>query len=174
MAFKFSCEHCKAIIVVKYLGTGDIVKCPHCNNTMAVPQDKILTDVPSNVLTTVMDPEIAPTVGSSSVGINSIDHSEARFKTLLGYGEFLSVLGWIVLGIAGLLILVGLVTINDNGSFLGRSVYGLISLGALSILIGIILLIWGQIITCFVSIEANTRATNEILEKRLKSLELVK
>lgn len=83
-----------------------------------------------------------------------------QFSTLLGFGKFISGFGSIiiVLGIVG--ILGGLISGED---FLG---YSIASAGAILVLIGIGMTVNGQLISCFVSIERNTRMTYEMLKNR--------
>ena len=79
------------------------------------------------------------------------------FKTLLGFGKFISGLGWVlvVLGLFG--ILSGLVT---SGPARILAVIG----GIYVITYGILIVASGQAISCFVAIERNTRLTYKLLK----------
>lgn len=82
-----------------------------------------------------------------------------QFKTLLGYGKFISVIGWIVI-IIGIIAIIGGFA---SGSEVGVGVAG----GSLIfIILGIGMVASGQLISCFVSIERNTRATYELLKQK--------
>lgn len=84
-----------------------------------------------------------------------------QFKTLLGYGKFISGLGWIV-------IIIGIIAII--GGFASGSEVGVgVAVGSLIfIILGIGMVASGQLISCFVSIERNTRATYELLKQNQK------
>jgi len=84
-----------------------------------------------------------------------------KFKTLLGYGKFISGFGWlmILLGIGGVLMpLLGLV-------FTGGTTILLLGCFAL-IAFGLPFIISGQLISCFVEIEKNTRLTYQFLKNQ--------
>jgi hypothetical protein len=82
-----------------------------------------------------------------------------EFKTLLGYGKFISGVGWIVIILGVIGILAGISIGDDEG--------WLIAGGALfTALAGLGLVVSGQLVSCFVSIEKNTRVTNEILQQK--------
>ena len=84
-----------------------------------------------------------------------------KFVTLQGYGKFISGFGWLVIAI-------GIVILAVGTSAFGLAI-GVIS-GAIAILAGISYVAFGQIISCFVSIEKNTRNTYELLRQmNLKS-----
>ena len=88
-----------------------------------------------------------------------------HFKTLLGYRKLISVLGWIwiILCIGGVVIglLAGLSGVHEGWLIMGGSFF--------SVLFGIGMVASGQLISCFVAIEKNTRATNELLQTRINS-----
>ena len=79
-----------------------------------------------------------------------------KFVTLQGYGKFISGFGWLVIAI-------GIVILAVGTSAFGLAI-GVIS-GAIAILAGISYVAFGQIISCFVSIEKNTRNTAELLRQ---------
>jgi hypothetical protein len=84
-----------------------------------------------------------------------------QFRVLLGYGKAISSLGWIVvlMGIIGFII--GLANLGHGPGIL------LLAGGIIISIFGLIIVASGQIISCFVSIERNTRATQETIEKYL-------
>lgn len=84
--------------------------------------------------------------------------ADNHFKTLSGYGMFLSGFGWFV-------IVLGIVMVIALSNKLGLG--GSIILCAVSVLSGIGFVVSGQVVSCFVAIEKNTRTTNELL-KNLK------
>ena len=87
------------------------------------------------------------------------------FKTLLGCGKFISGFGWVivVLGIVGMFGIFGGVIGAEE---LGCSIIGAIAAGMLSVIMGIGIVAIGQLITCFVSIERNTRLTYEGIKNK--------
>ncbi len=84
---------------------------------------------------------------------------KSHFKTLLAYGNFTSGFGWVIifLGIIG--IIGGLASGKDIG-------FGIAVGGIFIILSGLSMIILGQLISCFVSIERNTRVTYELLQAK--------
>jgi len=82
-----------------------------------------------------------------------------QFKTLLGYGKFISGFGWFVVIIGIITIIGGLVSGNEAG-------FGIAGGALVLIILGISMVISGQVISCFVSIEKNTRATYELLKEK--------
>jgi len=81
-----------------------------------------------------------------------------QFKTLLSYGKFISGFGWFI-GILGAIAIIGGLMSGEEAGF------G-IALGALLlVVIGIMMVVSGQLISCFVSIEKNTRTTYELLQR---------
>ncbi len=83
---------------------------------------------------------------------------KTKFVTLLGYGKFISGAGWFMIVCAALIFLAGVASSDDTkimfmiiGSFILAST-------------GLIFVVSGQVISCFVSIEKNTRATSEMLK----------
>lgn len=97
---------------------------------------------------------------------------ENRFKSLLGYGKFLSGLGWVILIIGILLLVFSILLLSDSS---GRS-EALINMGGLLLslvlsLSGISMVIFGQTVSCFVAIEKNTRATYEMFKSQKEVVE---
>lgn len=82
-----------------------------------------------------------------------------HFKTLLGYGKLISGLGWAVVILGIITIIAGLSKAEDAWDIVAiRNI--------IIIILGFGMAISGQVISCFVSIERNTRATYEILKKQ--------
>lgn len=89
---------------------------------------------------------------------NKTSSTILRFKTLLGLGQFVTILGWIIF-IAGIIaIVIGIATLKENS--------GTITLigGIAGLINGVLIVAIGQIISCFVSIEHNTYETADILK----------
>jgi cytochrome c biogenesis protein CcdA len=90
----------------------------------------------------------------------SISQAPTRFNTLLGIGKFIAGFGWLV-------VIVGIVALIFGISKLDESM-GITSLigGFSFIVLGIVSVAYGQLIECFVSIEKNTKETNELLKEK--------
>ena len=97
--------------------------------------------------------------GESVVGAKEVSTASYEFKTLLGYGKLVSGLGWVVvlLGLFG--IIAGLGSGHNGGFLLAGGAF-------IACLIGLGMVAAGQLISCFVSIEKNTRTTYEILNRK--------
>ena len=94
---------------------------------------------------------------SNSASNETAKASKTKFKTLLGYGKFLSGFGWIISIFSLIMIIVGF----TSGEAIG------IPIALMSILLlisSILIVVIGQLISCFVAIEKNTRNTYELLE----------
>ncbi len=89
--------------------------------------------------------------------METIATENQRYKTLLTFGKFFSLVGWIVVAIGGIMFLVGLGQLGQRNIF-GGGAMGLVT-GLLIAVYGIMLVASGQGISCFVSIENNTHAT---------------
>ena len=85
--------------------------------------------------------------------------SSFDFKTLLGFGKFISGCGWIVLIFGVLAILVGIGSGEDEGFLLAGG-------ALLAVLMGLGMVAFGQLISCFVAIEKNTRGAYKILKQQ--------
>lgn len=91
--------------------------------------------------------------------------NNSRFKTLLALGKTLSTVGWVIVGFAGLTLLLSLASCTSGNKFEGT--IGFI-IGILTAGFGYLVVANGQIISCFVSMEDNTHKTVELLNE-LKS-----
>ena len=84
-----------------------------------------------------------------------------RSRTLLVYGKIVSAVGWLVL-VAGLVIFM-----ISSGMIEHVNAHPIMTpISLLMILIGIAMIVSGQLISCFVSIEKNTRYTYELLKQK--------
>lgn len=96
---------------------------------------------------------------SHSTNSNVEINTDYKFRTLLGYAKFVAAFGWGIAIIGVVLILIGFNNIESTGFF---AIFG----GIITLAMGIGLVANGQLISCFVSIERNTRKTNELLTKK--------
>ncbi len=108
-----------------------------------------------------IDDKVCPKCGADVSEIEEEQEEfkeEYHFKTLLGLGKFISGLGWIVAAVAIIAIIAGLASGEEEGYVIaGGSVLGIIS--------GIIMVVLGQLVSCFVAIEKNTRTTCELIKQ---------
>lgn len=91
--------------------------------------------------------------------------NNSRFKSLLALGRTITIIGWVIVGFAGLTLLLSLASCTSGNKFEGT--IGFI-IGILTAGFGYLVVANGQIISCFVSIEDNTHKTVEQLNE-LKS-----
>lgn len=84
-----------------------------------------------------------------------------RFKGLLGLGQFISVVGWVVLIFSIIFIIVGITSVSTRGTLWAIEIGG----GIIGFLNSILFIAIGQIISCFVSIEYNTWETTDLLKR---------
>jgi hypothetical protein len=82
------------------------------------------------------------------------------FRTLLGYGQLMAGCGWFLVILAALVVVIALAG-GGIGLFAG------IASSVALVIAGISFVVSGQIISCFVSIERNTRESSALL-KQLK------
>ncbi|MCJ7651499.1 MAG: hypothetical protein MUP85_23070 [Candidatus Lokiarchaeota archaeon] len=92
---------------------------------------------------------------------SSSDISNLRFNTLLNLGQIVSVFGWIVVSASLIFCIVGIVAFESLGAIVIIS-------GVIALINGILVVAIGHLISCFVSIEANTYRTNYLLEQLIK------
>ncbi len=90
-----------------------------------------------------------------------------RSRTLLVYGKVVSAIGWVVTAI-GIFITSAGISELSAGIIREYTLLQLILTAAsfLGMLIGIGMILFGQSISCFVSIEKNTRYTYELLKQK--------
>ena len=110
-----------------------------------------------------IDDRICPKCGADISEIEEEEQEEFKeeyqFKTLLGYGKFISGFGWLVVILSVLAIIIGLASGGEEAfTVAGGAIF--------VIILGIGMVISGQVISCFVSIEKNTRATYELLKEK--------
>ncbi len=89
----------------------------------------------------------------------------SKFATLLGYGKFMSGAGWVLIIIAALIFLARVAS-SDNEITIMFAIMG----SFVSALTGFLLVVSGQAISCFVSIEKNTRLTSELLKEQNQTI----
>ena len=92
-------------------------------------------------------------------GVSNAYRETYQFKTLLGYGKFISGLGWFIVFLGIIAIIAGIASRQTTGF---AAAIG----GVITALMGISFIVSGQVVSCFVSIEKNTRETYEILKAR--------
>jgi len=101
------------------------------------------------------------------------DFDKHRFRTLLGFGKFFSLLGWVIVFGGAFLVSLGM------GQFGLRSGMGggiiptgpaMLVFGVGLILYGFVMVASGQFISCFVSLESNTYVTKLLQQNILKTL----
>ena len=91
----------------------------------------------------------------------TVNGFEYNFKSLLAYGRTISGVGWVAVVVGGISLLVGSVKSIDNNEF---GVLGLMG-GLLIGIFGFLIVTMGQMISCFVTIEKNTRGSYELLKE---------
>ncbi|MGB3976450.1 MAG: hypothetical protein WBM02_11980 [bacterium] len=158
MAYKFSCSNCDSTIITQFLKKGEVAECKTCGTTVTVPEDAQLvnSNEPINISNRREEDKV----------FSSYHETSYEFKTLLGYGSFFVVLGW--LGIIGGIIAFAAITANTPRYIdFEKALFSGFAVGAPIVIAGIMLIAFGQMIICFVSIERNTRATNDILRSML-------
>lgn len=89
----------------------------------------------------------------------SLADTKTEFKALLGFGKLTSFAGWVGAGLGILLVLAGIVMADQ--AILVRAVLAVG--GAVMTTTGFGMVCFGQLISCFVMVERNTRATAEAI-----------
>jgi hypothetical protein len=90
MARKFACGSCGADVIVKYLKSGEIAKCPHCGEGMPVPPDAEVVDDPTGSFRAPVSP--APAAASRG-GSGDTPYSGLQF--MASFFKFLAVIALI-------------------------------------------------------------------------------
>lgn len=88
-----------------------------------------------------------------------------RFKTLLSISKFISGVGWVLVGLGVLLAVVGLFGGGTFDQGLMGFLVGLAA-GLYVSVSGLMMVASGQLFSCFVAIERNTRSVSELLDAR--------
>ena len=91
--------------------------------------------------------------------------ADRRFGTLRGYSNLVAGIGWVVVILGVVLAVVGVGVADTLGP---TGVVAGVAAGIVIVVMGIGLVASGQVITCFVAIEENTRATYDLLQRRSK------
>lgn len=113
-----------------------------------------------------IDDKVCPKCGADVSKIEEKQEEfkeEHQFKTLLRLGEFISALGLILVVAAIIAIIAGLIAGLAGGEEGGYAIAGSSVLGIVS---GIIMVVLGQLVSCFVAIEKNTRTTYELIKQQ--------
>jgi predicted phage tail protein len=126
---------------------SDASACPHCK----FPRDE--TKIPE--WTSIADKVELPDDATS----DKPGEKSEKFKTLKLYGTVFSGLGWIIAISAAVAVFIALV---EGVIVVAASALPFVPLG-ISMVLG------GQLISCFVSIEENTRRTFELLQQNKKT-----
>ena len=87
--------------------------------------------------------------------------TKGRFSTLLGVGQFVAIIGWLITIGGGVTFIAGIAA-NKAASLI--TVIG----GIAAVAIGLLIVATGQSIACFVSIEKNTYETNKAIKSFIK------
>lgn len=94
-----------------------------------------------------------------------VELASNNFKTLLWLGELISGVGWIAVLIGGVGLLFGFSELSESTSMGMGDLLVLVS-SAIPVALGLLLAAVGQLISCFVAIEHNTRSVFELLKTR--------
>lgn len=163
MGVKFKCMHCSNYVISGYLQPGDSLNCPFCKKEVIVPENLFETNEESNILRALKGEEIVSNaaddqliMGENQKNANTTGRVVIKFKTLLAYGKTISVLGWLMVVIG--IILAFAVFIEQN--------IWLVPSAIIVVIMGIAIVAYGQLISCFIAIENNTRATYEMMHKQ--------
>jgi hypothetical protein len=162
MSLKFNCPECNQKVITKHLAISNSLNCPYCRKEIKIPSNAQETDEPSNILSAMKEGTIGPVptvngLSSSSSTNEQMPIVDSQFNTLLSFGQTISFIGWIMVGIG---IILGLLIVKIG-------VFSLIA-GVLVAALGIVIVAYGQTISCFVAIARNTRATYEVLLKGVR------
>ena len=101
--------------------------------------------------------EISKLKSETSGKGNEIQNISSSFKTLLGIGKFISGFGWFLCAAAVIAFFIGFTDVEDQARA------ALLGGGIIVFIYALLIVAFGQLISCFVSIEKNTRATYKIL-----------
>ena len=120
--------------------------------------------------------KICPNCGENLEGIeeNMEDYDEIKvpfhFRTLLTFGYIISIVGWLLI-IGGVLLLIK--SISSSSSFESSALvpgYSSFIMSVVFIFLGFLTVANGELLSCFVTIEKNSRETNNILWIKLNSI----
>jgi hypothetical protein len=98
-----------------------------------------------------------------------------KYPALSSLSSLARVIGWIAVAVAGIMALIGLVEIssglnqNNNNPFAVYSGVVLLSTGGSLFILGLILVLIGEVIHVFIDIEANTAETANLLRSHGKA-----
>ena len=86
----------------------------------------------------------------------NITYANSRFKALLNYGATMAVVGWILVVVGGIMCFMGFTGCLASDPFAKLSGMMSFSIGVLVAIIGFLIVVNGEAVLCFVSIENNT------------------
>jgi hypothetical protein len=163
MGLQFRCPSCGSSITTNFTKPGDTVKCPDCSMKTSVPEDSVKVEGTGKPFgsDSVLETTPLPTGGSIEEKSDSNGGSK-DYSTLLTLSKLSSFLGWVVVVIGILMFFGGMVS---GWSFLAVSLPGI----GVSIL-GILVVAFGQTISCFVDTERHARASSETLKEILAKM----
>lgn len=87
---------------------------------------------------------------------------ESKYGTLNTIGKIISFIGWVIFGLSIFYFILFTGNIPDDA---GLAVIPVAFGSVLGVVFGLLVVAQGQVITCFVSIEENTRETVELLRE---------
>jgi hypothetical protein len=162
ISLEFVCPSCNETVDLRrdsYMELPKIgrdVECPHCHESVTIPQSaETVTD--SGTRSTTVDGKTTSVVGSVDTSSSTSDYS-----TLLTLGKLNSGLGWVVVVVGIVMFVVGLF------SGFGFLVFSLPGIGVSILGIGVVA--FGQVISCFVDTERHTRDSSETLKQILEKM----
>jgi hypothetical protein len=94
---------------------------------------------------------------------------EHRFKTLLSISKFISGVGWVIVGLGALAGVIGVIAAMSLPPPLEEAVFALaagLGGGLWFAVMGLLTVAAGQVYSCFVAIERNTRSTFRLIQER--------
>lgn len=95
--------------------------------------------------------------------------SERRFKTLLSISKFISGVGWVIVGLGALAGVIGVIAAMSLPPPLEEAIFALaagLGGGLWFAVMGLLTVAAGQVYSCFVAIERNTRSTFRLIQER--------
>jgi NAD-dependent SIR2 family protein deacetylase len=149
MARVYRCNHCNSEVETKQLQVGDSPVCPYCGKETKI-QEIIEIDNPKIEYKDFKREEKRTTGNANDTLV------DREFKTLLSYGSAISFIGWVIVIFAA----IGLIISLSNRNIKVVGLMAAIPTAAF----GIVIVSYGQLISCFVSIERNTKATLKAIQ----------
>lgn len=147
-------------------------KCPFCGVVLELEEDEMRSpqifcaSCQKEIYLSDLDDDavLASEVESVSQPVKTPPKADHRFETLLFTGKVTSGIGWVITGIGLIAIILGF-----SGMLAGESFSSITLIPGIGCIIsGIMMIAAGQLISCFVAIEENTRKTVNLLKKKGK------